>query len=150
MAVMVALSCSGMRAKEATFLLPSDFEGPVVILFGQKSGIGPDIKDERLLFSVPERGLIKTSVNADWLTGMPKFFVTDNVNNRTELKYLFPGEFNSSNQDTKSVQLYSKGTFNSKSGVVKFMSFLVCKPKEGELYAARKNQLIVKARQEIE
>jgi hypothetical protein len=56
-----AISLAGSyltRPKPETFLIPSNFDGPFRIIYGEKCGIDPSIENGRRILEIPENGIL--------------------------------------------------------------------------------------------
>lgn len=144
-------SCS-IRAKSADviYLIPKNFEGGVVIFYDQKDGITPDFNGTEYVFIIPKDDVIKTSIDAKTAGGKPSFFLVDENGKRTELEYLYPGgpkypdglrtvrDISNEERDNKVfAMIYEQGNFNAANRVIYYRSFLIGKPKDGNLFASR-------------
>jgi hypothetical protein len=154
--IAVAVGFGGCRyqsqanTKDVVYLISEKFEGAVLIYHGREDGIAPIFDKSEIVFEVPESGIIKTNFDAKELRGKPKFFFVNEGGERTELEYLYPGGPKyPENQRTEAkltaeersnkvfAMSYEYGSLNSPNGGVLYISFLVCKPKDGNLFASR-------------
>lgn len=147
------VGCSvGAKTANVIYLIPEKFEGAVVIFYNQKDGIVPDFNGMEYVFTVQLDGVVKVNIDAKTVGGKPSFFLVDENGKRTELEYLYPGgpkyseglrtmrDISNEERDNKVfAMIYEQGNFNVNAGnrVIYYRSFLIGKPKDGNLFASR-------------
>jgi len=138
------------NSKDVIYLIPEKFEGAIVVVYDQKDGVAPSFDGTEYVFNIPDSGVLKTNVEAKEINGQPSFFLVDGSGSRTKLEYLYFGGPKFSKEQRTEADLsdeernnkvfamnYVQGNFNTSNGNVKYKSFLVCKPKDGNLFASR-------------
>jgi hypothetical protein len=153
-----AIGCSvGTKRSDVIFNIPQDFEGSVIIFYDQKEGVAPLFNGTEYIFDLPNDGIIKTSLDQESTTGKSKFFFVGG-DRRTELELLYPtgpkypagfrshDDISDDERDNKFFAVsFERGNYNIKNGNVKFNTFLVCKPKDGEYHHAQMQQKLYDA-----
>lgn len=93
---LISLSCSGLVLGQPTriaYLMPEGFTGGVIVLYGQRDGVKPEIaNDGTVLYRIPKDGFLK--VNTDFDTERDykfHFYYIDGDDNPTPIEYILPG-----------------------------------------------------------
>lgn len=148
----VALTACASSATKTRieYRVPRDFEGAVVIFLNQPDGIAIAPENDTMIVPVPPSGVVKIKNSASDLDGLPLFKAFEpngNVSTITYVRLENQPAFESSRlygslseEERNSLVFsinYEKGSLSTKSGVVRFRSFLICKPKDGNLFASR-------------
>ena len=149
-AVVLAACVSPVNDKRIRYELPNDFEGAVVIFFDQADGVDIRKEGNTSIVTVPESGVVNVKDPISEMDGLPTFEMVKDNGDRSVITYL-----RLQNQpDTGSSRLYEniseeektghvfsmnyeRGSFQSKQGPTRYISFLVCKPKNANLFASR-------------
>lgn len=112
--------------KEEVFILPHNFKGIVVIAYGQKDGIDDIIEDGKLIYKIPQSGVLKlkrkevTTLSKSW------YYFEDEQGKRTVLDYCFPPcESMKNNPDNFFAYGKSNGGTENEGVQIEFTSFLV-------------------------
>lgn len=74
---MVYVNC-GDDAEESIIILPSNFEGPVLILYDQTDGIIPYIENQKYVYKIPSSGLLKTKLKAKFKVKGHEYYYQNN------------------------------------------------------------------------
>lgn len=131
--------------KEAIYILPKGYFGPVVIVFDQQNGAEPSIEEGYRVYRIPSSGVLKTKVAATYNIDRLSFYEEDGDGIRTQIEYVYaasegnlPGrerktfENISETDGTKYVMGSEMGSFESRIGVVRFRAFQVGRVSESE------------------
>jgi hypothetical protein len=112
--------------KEEVFILPQNFKGIVVIAYNQKSGLNDIIQDGKIIYKIPQNGVIKlkrkevTTLSKSW------YYFEDEQGNRTILDYCFPPCEDIKNNPNKFFAYgKSNGGTENEGEQIEFTSFLV-------------------------
>lgn len=112
--------------KEEVFILPHNFKGIVIIAYGQKDGIEDVTEDGKLIYKIPQSGVLKlkrkevTTLSKSW------YYFEDEQGKRTVLDYCFPPcESMKSNPDNFFAYGKSNGGTENEREQIEFTSFLV-------------------------
>ena len=139
-----------VSAKTVTYLIPENFEGGVVIVYAQKDGVTPEITENEIVFAIPADGILKVNIDEKTVSGKPTFFFVGKNGERTEIELLYAWgpKYPEGMRSTKDISdderdnkvfaaIFENGTFNTASGVVRFSSFTVGKPKDYKILIHR-------------
>ncbi|MBK7393459.1 MAG: hypothetical protein IPI64_09180 [Chloracidobacterium sp.] len=152
--VTIAACASRTRStKEIVYLIPENFEGAVVIIYGQSDGATPDMDTGKLVFRIPADGLLKVNASKRTADGSPKFFYAHNDGRQTEIELLVSSDptnkFRTSRQvsdeereDTIFATSYENGEFLTANGAVQFRNFRIGKDKDGNYNYTRMQEKI--------
>lgn len=140
---------SNQKQLPVTYLIPKDFEGAIVIFYNERSGIDPTLAEEGYVLTIPDDGVLKTKVDGKKLSGIPNFFLIDKDGSRKKLEYLYrttmEGQIRSG-RTSRDVSDYERDNrvfamnydnFSLSAADIYGKSFLVCKIKDGNLFASR-------------
>jgi hypothetical protein len=106
--IMLIFSACKEKSLPSTFLIPSNFEGTVRIVFDETCGMPPEIENGRQLFKVSQNGIIisKTEMtipnNKD-----DNFYFIDGDNKRTKITRIV--NFNESNHNAPTIMFSGVG-----------------------------------------
>jgi hypothetical protein len=79
------------QAEPEIHLLSKDYRGPIIIIFGQKSGSPEKYEGENRVYEIPESGVLRTQFKQQTKGSIPpgqlKYYYVDS-NGRTEIRYL--------------------------------------------------------------
>lgn len=144
--VLIA-GCRLTGGNRIEYRIGGDFEGAVVVRCDQSGESGVSKFQESKIIEIPSSGVTSVATGCAEISGRPRF--VSNEQNGLELDYLFSrkelagqGEnsFESITEEERInkvyVMNYEEGNFNTANGVVRYFSFLVCKPKDGNYYAS--------------
>lgn len=148
--LLVFSSCS-LRAKlsPVIYLIPENFEGAIVIFYNEKNGINPNLSEEGYILTIPNDGVLKVNADNKTLSGLPDFFLINKNGSRKKLEYHYKtnveSQFNKGrtendvSPDAKENQVFAMNyeSFNISAEDTYGKSFLVCKIKDGNLFASR-------------
>lgn len=149
--VFLGIGCSSRsNSRDVVYLIPHQFEGAVVVLYDQKDGSSPVFDGKSHFITVPGDGVVKVTDSYKSLSGPPKFMLVDEKGNKTNVEYLYQrktgAESNTRTENDVSAEeaenkvfamIYESPTFKTANGKVSLRSFLVCKIKDGNLFATR-------------
>ena len=139
--------CWMISGRAVQYHIPSGFEGAIVIRCDQPNSQVRPKNSETYIVDVPDSGITGVSSTCDQINGMPRFVLKGD--NRAEITYLArrsdrtvlgQRSFESLTEDERGSSFfamnYESGTFNTEDDLVHFISFLICKPKDGNFYAS--------------
>lgn len=140
---------SNPKQLSVTYLIPKHFEGAIVIFYNETNGINPALTDEGYVLTIPNEGVLKIQGDRKKLGGIPSFFLIGEDGSRKKLEYLYTTTMESqinSGRTELDVSDYEKenqvfamnyDNFNISAADIYGKSFLVCKIKDGNLFASR-------------
>lgn len=130
-------SCS-LQNKEAVYIIPADYVGPIVIVFDQPDGVLPEIEDGFTVYRIPESGLLKVTNKAIYKINEQKYFYENLRGERTRIEYIYPTSqvrasdtnrktFAQISADDKTIYAMGAemGSFNSKNETVRYRAFKI-------------------------
>lgn len=141
--VITNVSCA-LSTRDGIYLLPEGFTGGVVILFDQPDGIVRSVEDGRLVYAIPDEGILK--VQGPPRTGLvsKEYYFVSKRGDRKRIRYLqVTGEtspqglpqskFGDITQDDHDNTLFVMnaggfGSFRSPSRTIQYTSFVVSTP----------------------
>lgn len=83
---MLSFSACREKSLPSTFLIPSNFEGTVRIVFDETCGMSPEIKNGRQLFKVPQNGILISKMDmTNYNNKDDDFYLIDGDNKRTKI-----------------------------------------------------------------
>lgn len=88
----ITIGCiSNANQVGAVYLIPTGFEGPVVIIYDQAALAKPPIVDDAFVFWVPTDGLIRTSLHAENIGATTSYYFVGQGGDRRKIDYLYSG-----------------------------------------------------------
>ena len=133
---------------DGIYLIPQGYRGDVIIFFDQPDGVIPEVEDGLNVYKIPEDGILK--VKARGVTGRVNltYYYLGRNNERQKINYLHitgdrspSGEPQSPYGDLAQSEIENGvyvmnagglGSFNTKTGVVKYTNFIIGSPKDSE------------------
>jgi hypothetical protein len=133
-----------VEVQNITFLIPNDYEGPVLIIFGQETGAHPEMEGDHYLFRIPRHGVLRTQVKASHQFHERRFAYINAHDERMLIPYLYPAggawrdkEHTFDNVDFKSNQIFVMadimGNTMIDGSLVYFQTFVVGKARDADV-----------------
>ncbi len=95
--------------RDQVFIIPSDFEGVLIRVFGQKDGTDSQYEGDNLVYRFPESGVLILESERPATGGAITFYFEDSLGAREFVKYVYPTDnLLSLNQNKK----YAYGALN--------------------------------------
>jgi hypothetical protein len=150
--VIMFISCSFTgKGKGQYFILPKGFIGEVLIISEVKDGVKPLEEDNKVVYVIPENGILKisTTLNYDWIAVSEKVFYE--FDKETNTKSFINYDYNIPYKQAKPTIIDSTiVAFSSRSGSFqkdrtnrdyKFYSFLIGKKSQSDsLFSIREKR----------
>lgn len=76
--------------KQEVYILPQGFKGVVVIAYDQKDGLKDEIEDNKIIYKVPESGVLKLKRKSTAMLSQSWYYFEDAQGKRSEFYYCFP------------------------------------------------------------
>lgn len=149
-------ACSFLRANSlgVTYLIPSNFEGPVIILYDQRDGVVPPIDGGRYMITVPQSGVVNTRLPPGAFDEVPLFFVVTEDGHRESIELLFrwgpeypygrrtKKDLSEAERSQRFAMYYDRGNFSSRQGSVSYSVFLFGKQlDENQLFGLKEKKI---------
>ncbi len=80
-------SCNPDRILYHTFLIPSNYEGTLRIIFDEDCGIKPKVENGRQILKFPKNGVLILNTSADSETGN-EYYLIDDKGNKTKVNQI--------------------------------------------------------------
>lgn len=81
--LLVTLVIRQSIMREETYLLPAEFRGPVIVLYQHSGGASPEYEDGRLIYRIPESGVLP--VNWREASFRPQYYFVSRDGNRLRI-----------------------------------------------------------------
>ena len=85
--IMISFSACKNPALERTFLIPSDYQGTLRIVYSEKCGVQPKEEDGREVFEFQKNGLVILTTDNDYRI-KNDFYLIDDKGNRTKVNQI--------------------------------------------------------------
>jgi hypothetical protein len=141
-------SCN--QAGESICLIPKDFTGVVIIIFDQKEGVPPEIENGKHVYRIPQSGILKTQVKANYQVQGQEYYYVDDAGHKTTIPYKFSKGWEDvdTTKIKSSVYCYNEemgATAKNKPNYKKYRLFLVSKPNQMDSLSNVKNRVLFEA-----
>lgn len=147
--VLISGSCFlKSNPTDGIYLIPQGYKGDVIIFFNQPDGVLPETENGLYVYKIPEDGVLKVRTQGATGAVNPSYFYLGKNNERQRVEYLRitgaqspsgepQNKFGNINQTEYENGVYvmnagGLGSFNVKTGVVKYTSFVVGAPKDAD------------------
>lgn len=86
------------KGEDSIYLIPSGYRGECIIVWDQPNGTVPEYEDDWRVYRAPQTGVLYTQMSENTGTLKFKYFYLDSLDNRTEIRYLWPTDSCISNE----------------------------------------------------
>lgn len=99
------------RTTPVTFLIPSDYEGQFCVIYGEKSGVNPAYEDGRMVFNIPDNGIL--IIQPEFESGIinHEYFLVDKNGARNKITSIY--SYNERSKHMPTVLLGSSGSMGA-------------------------------------
>jgi hypothetical protein len=84
--------CSCKNVDDCIYLIPSNYEGNLIVVFNQPNGYDKNYEDKKRLYRFNKTGVLMTKFDPNYGQHQINFFYEDSLGKRTPLKYILPSQ----------------------------------------------------------